>query len=343
MIWIAIALAGLVLLGIAVLLAPLYFEAAKDGPETPACYSVRIAAVHPSLAEVSITMPEGRTILRVFGRRAFPRQRREETPEGEVPAGGATAQDADDAALGERSELPTPEPDLEAGAPETVAKESEEPAGQEEIAEPSDTEEDRDVPLYHRVPHGGEQGHGYDVETREQEGGEKGDDGDDGERRDEGDTATRVTGEETTSRRSLWQRIRKHPTTFFLSQKGWIGKLLRWAVRVLQSLFVLIAFDRCRLAVKGGTGDHAVTGMITGAYWGLLGTLKSTGVGRVSIAFEPVFGQAPAFEWHGAVRLRTTIGRLLWPAAVALGSFPYLSSALVWRRFRRWRREEGAD
>jgi hypothetical protein len=339
MIWIVAAFSGFVLLALVFLLAaPIIFEADRREPGRPAHYRLRLVFVHPRLVELTFTLPERQTTMRLVGRPLMRRPSQEEEESFKPPLEPP------------KSQVPRDEEAVHTGLPQTPPPTGEEDRRGEEAA----AEEDRVTPDEHRGrweewADGDRDDVAYHPPADENAGPElgRGDGGDEsaleGEMGREGHDSFEDTGDDTggdeSSIMGLWHRIRQHRATFFLKQRRWIGKLLRWALRVLRSLLLLIAFERCRVAVKAGTGDHAVTGLVNGAYWGLWGSLRSTRLRGVQVAFEPDFGRVPMLHWQGAVRLRTSVGRLVWPLMVAVGSFPYFSSFLVWRRMKRWERE----
>ena len=136
------------------------------------------------------------------------------------------------------------------------------------------------------------------------------------------------------------KRLERNRYLFFVRNAGWRSKVLNWLLRVLGTFFRLIRFDRFQLAIRAGTSDPALTGTLSGIYqamsYGL--PLKYPQV----LTFEPVF-MRNHFECDGGIRVRTSLGRVLMPAGVAVITFPWVHTIrLVWcvyRRERRYRKE----
>ncbi len=129
---------------------------------------------------------------------------------------------------------------------------------------------------------------------------------------------------------------------FFFRQERLRKKLLQWILRVVRSLFGVVAFDRLYLRCRLGTGDPATTGKAAGYFFALKRSLvlpEKTGRG---LYLEPVF-ESVAFNCAASVQLHTSPGMLLWPLVVALFTLPYATAILVLFRFWRWKKRRDAN
>jgi hypothetical protein len=129
---------------------------------------------------------------------------------------------------------------------------------------------------------------------------------------------------------SSWKKFKRIFTA--LNHRPWRKRLFRWAFRVLRSLFRLIRIDHVRLHAKAGMEDPADTGKLYGRLIGLKAGLFSH-VKRADLRLEPCFS-GPLFEVNGAIGISTSLYRLLAPFGLALTTFPYYKSWVVWRRFK---------
>ncbi|MBD3317631.1 MAG: hypothetical protein GF344_17720 [Chitinivibrionales bacterium] len=327
MIWVFAAFLGLILAFITLLLVPIRLEATKCAPDLPGRYCLTIALVHPRFAEFSLALPSEQVRLNFLGRTIYSKL----AVDDDERRGESSGSDEEDPRRAHKG-YPSPD-DREGRSTEEAMRESAEPRSESEEKEsskPRGTAKNQEGEVYPRTSN-----HLKEFDEEELTNRHLPETG----RHEDQRTTMAKDSEKTSSRKSPWRRIREHRLAFLLNQRQWIGKVLHWVVRVVRSFLALIVFDECRLVMKGGTGNHAVTGMLSGAYWGIMGVLRSTRVQGINLNYEPTFGQTLLLRWNGAIRLHTSLGRLVWPLAVALGSFPYMSSFLTWRRLKGWERE----
>lgn len=132
---------------------------------------------------------------------------------------------------------------------------------------------------------------------------------------------------------NILTRLKKNRVLFFLRSRRWREKVTGWILRVFKSLFRIIRFDSLKLQVKAGLEDPSSVGAIYGIYeavkFGLLDQNR-----KFDIRFEPVFME-DHLELRGETGIRSSIARLLVPFFVALFSFPYISTLILWRRSRK--------
>ena len=88
---------------------------------------------------------------------------------------------------------------------------------------------------------------------------------------------------------------------------------------------------------KVGIEDPEALGKIYGGFNAVYRTL-ALDKRRISISFEPVFMQN-YIELDSCIVIRTSIIQILAPFAIAIVTFPYLSTFLVWHRYRRLTKE----
>lgn len=140
---------------------------------------------------------------------------------------------------------------------------------------------------------------------------------------------------EKPSQKGFFQKIRENRVLFVLRQERWREKILSWFGRIIRSLLGIIKFENCAVHLRAGGEDHAVTGMIHGCVAGIKHALLMKRGEGMFIEFEPLFNSGLVFEFRGSLRIRTSIARLIYPAAVALVTFPYISSFILWMRVRK--------
>jgi len=133
----------------------------------------------------------------------------------------------------------------------------------------------------------------------------------------------------------LFERLRKSPVVFFLRQHRYQMKVIQWLKRVIVAVFRIVRFDKFTVVIRGGIGDPVVTGIL----YGILTSIKQalqTGIGRPhSLVYEPDFDIVPSLTGSAAIKLHTSLFRVLLPLIVALVTFPYLSTILLWLRVRK--------
>lgn len=131
-------------------------------------------------------------------------------------------------------------------------------------------------------------------------------------------------------------RLERNRYLFFLRNRRWRGKILRWSIRFFRVLFLIVRFDRLRLRVRAGINDPAMVGTVFGMYTAVRNGLPMKR--PYVIRFEPVF-MTRICEGSAGFRVTTSILRVLSPVLFAVVTFPWLHTAwLVWRVYRREKR-----
>jgi hypothetical protein len=131
--------------------------------------------------------------------------------------------------------------------------------------------------------------------------------------------------------RSSWKSLRRMLS--ILNNRAWYSRVFHWGVRALRLLFRMIRFDHFRLNATAGMDDPAETGKIYGWYTALYGSLLAQRK-NIDVRLEPRFSEA-VLEVNGSIGFTTSIYRVVAPVIVALVTFPYLRTWLVWRRFKK--------
>lgn len=129
----------------------------------------------------------------------------------------------------------------------------------------------------------------------------------------------------------LFIRFKKNKYLFFLKEKKLAGKILRWIFRIAKKLLKIVAFKRSYIEAKFGVEDPALLGKIYGYIEAVKYGLNSGKNFRLE--FTPVFMQN-YLECRGSVSLRSSLWKFLLPLIVALVTFPYLSTLVVWLRYK---------
>lgn len=122
---------------------------------------------------------------------------------------------------------------------------------------------------------------------------------------------------------------------FSLNQRRIAKKAMIWLGRVIGKLLRVVKIDQLTMQIKAGFEDPALTGSLHGFYTGIIHGLDINGHKHIKLDFEPVFNNRDIFEFEGAVSIKTSAARLLWPALVALFTFPYISALILWRRIKK--------
>ncbi len=132
---------------------------------------------------------------------------------------------------------------------------------------------------------------------------------------------------------NLIEGIKKNRIVFFLSHKKWRGKIFSWFFRFFKTFNHLIRFECLKADIRAGVEDPAVLGKIYGYYQAFSNGLQLNEYG-FNFFFEPVF-MKNHFEADGALKISSSIGRLLTPFGVAFLTFPYISTFFIWRSYKR--------
>jgi hypothetical protein len=135
-------------------------------------------------------------------------------------------------------------------------------------------------------------------------------------------------------RPGLIERIRKSKFFFFIHQQKTGMKLYRWGLRVIKLLFTMVKFDLFSCRTRLGLDDPAEMGKIYGYFIALKNGLGIDGKRKIDLTMEPVF-EKTLFELQGRIQVHTSLFRALIPVAAAVCTFPYLSTFIVWRKFKK--------
>lgn len=135
---------------------------------------------------------------------------------------------------------------------------------------------------------------------------------------------------------SFFDTIRRNRVLFFIRCRGWRQKIIRWFFRLMRSVLQILVIKRFELAIKAGIEDPVLVGKAYGIFQAICYGAGLQG-NRYKISFEPVF-MSNYLEMRGKVGIKSSVGRLLMPAFVALFSFPYLSTLILWWRSRKLKR-----
>ncbi len=131
---------------------------------------------------------------------------------------------------------------------------------------------------------------------------------------------------------NLFERIKKSRFIFFASHKKWRKKIFVWLLRIFKSFCHLVHFDCFKADIRAGVEDPAVLGRIFGYYQAISNGLQLKEYG-IKLFWEPVF-MKNHFEAEGAVKISSSLGRLLAPFGVAFLTFPYISTFFLWRSYK---------
>jgi hypothetical protein len=111
-------------------------------------------------------------------------------------------------------------------------------------------------------------------------------------------------------------REEKKELSFFDIDWGKVREQLEFFLQNRKQLFFIARFlgramtvESFHLSVDGGLGDAAQTGLLSGLYWTMAGTLTNLGQRWLTVRSKPVFRLKPDFRYEPSlvVRLDTTI------------------------------------
>ena len=138
---------------------------------------------------------------------------------------------------------------------------------------------------------------------------------------------------ESPQKKDNWfKRLLHSRYLFFLKNKRWRNKVIRWIIRVIRSLFTIITFDRFQFFLRAGIENPMVVGTLFGLYRAARSALPMNK--PYFIEYEPVFMKNYC---EGTMRFRTatSLFRVLLPVIMALFTFPIIHSAWLWWSFSR--------
>jgi len=128
------------------------------------------------------------------------------------------------------------------------------------------------------------------------------------------------------------QRVKR--VLVFLRAASWRHAILRWLRASIVRFFHVVSVSRFRLYVKLGLSDPGRTGQAFGYYIAAKNALADVGNSRKEILFEPVFNQEIA-EAEGAIEISSSLARLCLPLVLAVATFPYLRTLIVYWKVKR--------
>jgi hypothetical protein len=130
-------------------------------------------------------------------------------------------------------------------------------------------------------------------------------------------------------------RLKRSKALFVLRQGCWLHKALSWLLHSIKRMRTLVVFERCALACKAGGITPSLSGTIYGIVLSIQHALALNTQHRFFIRFEPLFDTESTLEIAGNIKIRTSVGRLLYPFFMAVVTLPYLATFLLWRRMRK--------
>jgi hypothetical protein len=124
----------------------------------------------------------------------------------------------------------------------------------------------------------------------------------------------------------------------FLRESSWRAKIFRWLCSSFVRFLHIISLSRYRVRIKAGLDDPGKTGEAFGYYIALKHVLFDTGNSRKEIVFEPDFTR-DVLEAEGELEIATSMARLCLPVVLAIITFPFIHSFILYRRAKRIKTE----
>jgi hypothetical protein len=115
---------------------------------------------------------------------------------------------------------------------------------------------------------------------------------------------------------------------------SWRRKIFRWLIASIARFFHLVSVSRFRVHIRLGLDDPGRTGIAYGCYIAAKTALADNGNSRKEISFEPVFN-AEIAEADGAIEISSSLARLCLPLFLAVATFPFLHTVMVYLRVKR--------
>jgi hypothetical protein len=138
-------------------------------------------------------------------------------------------------------------------------------------------------------------------------------------------------GEGEKVKEGFFIRLKKNRYLYMIRQRKLQKKLFRWGFRILRSLFRIIRFNHFDASIKAGIEEPALLGNVYAVYTMTRYTVNVSGGGQPILKFEPVF-MKNWFEGEGRFSVKTSVISLMWPAFIAVSSFPYMTVLwLFWK------------
>jgi hypothetical protein len=139
--------------------------------------------------------------------------------------------------------------------------------------------------------------------------------------------------------RETLEKLKSNKVLFFVRQGRWRNKIIAWALKSLGRFSHLFRMGGIKLHVRASLSDPATTGKVYGYWIGALHALELAKHKRIALSFDPVF-EGDCCDIDAQLALETSLARLLTPVILAVVSFPYLSTLLVWRSSKRLKPSE---
>jgi hypothetical protein len=122
------------------------------------------------------------------------------------------------------------------------------------------------------------------------------------------------------------------------SAASWRRKIFHWLIASIARFFHIVSVSRFKLYVKLGLSDPSATGQAYGFFVGAKNALAESGTVRMEILFEPVFNEEVA-EADGTIEISSSLARLCLPIVLAVATFPFLHTLMVYLRLKRIKAE----
>jgi hypothetical protein len=121
---------------------------------------------------------------------------------------------------------------------------------------------------------------------------------------------------------------------FFIRHASWRTKILRWLQGCLHSIVHLFDFQSIDMHLRAGFSDPSLTGKLFGYWTGVQGAIAMDRKNSRVLNIEPVFTEE-CLDLIGSISVRSSLMRFIAMLTLALATFPYLSTWLLWRAAKR--------
>jgi hypothetical protein len=122
----------------------------------------------------------------------------------------------------------------------------------------------------------------------------------------------------------------------FLRNTRWRNKILRWLKGSVLRFFHIVSVTRFRFSLRLGLSDPGQLGIAYGYFIAAKHALTDGKNSHREIIFEPVFDREIA-EAQGAIEISSSLARLCLPFVLALVTFPFVHTLLLYLKARRIR------
>jgi len=134
-------------------------------------------------------------------------------------------------------------------------------------------------------------------------------------------------------------KFKSNKVLFFMRQGGWRNKIIAWVIKSIGRFFHLFRVGHLKFHIKASLSDPATTGKVYGYWIGAAHALELAKQKRIVLSFDPVF-EGECCDIDAWLVIATSLARLALPVILAVVSFPYLSTLLVWRSSMHEKRQE---